>query len=134
MSRTAPLLLPVWRGPGLPGMGALRSSTLFGILALLAVLGMGLASGWHSATFHDDNPVHIASGDRHDASLHDASGQDDPDAPIHVAAHAFGHWMLTPVSADLLFATPLLALRHLLPIVRQLSGIRGPDLLRPPER
>lgn len=122
------VLLSLARRPRLYVMGTARSSLLLGLLAVLAVLGMGLASGWHSATFHDDDPVHMAAGDRHAAPE-----QNDPDAPIHVAAHAIGHWMLTPPEAQIAPAAVSVAQRHLLPLVRHLAGIGAPGLLRPPQ-
>jgi hypothetical protein len=63
-----------------------RSALLGAVLALVAMLGFAMLSGWHSATIHDDDPVHMTSAEH----THEHADHDDPDGPIHLAAHASG--------------------------------------------
>lgn len=111
-----------------------RSALLCALLALVAVLGMTGASGWHSASFHDDGASQTASMSHdHGDSHHEppASG-DDSTSPIHVAAHAIGHSVDLPT----LDAAPVrwtrLAFTYDLSRVPTLSGRDPASLLRPP--
>lgn len=114
-------------GIGPPVMRAFRSSVLLGALALLSVLGMSLAAGWHSAAFHDDDAAHVAALDRHDRT-----GHDDPDSDVHLVAHAIGHWFVTaPLAVTPRLWTSGLPLR-LLRETPLLNGIPGATPLRPP--
>lgn len=105
-----------------------RSALVGAVLALVAMLGLCALSGWHNAVLHDDGPVHLVSVD-HD---HGSSKQVDPDAPIHVLAHATGQWIGFAGS----FATPapFAIAAQVWPIGRY--GLRGgvdpSELLRPP--
>jgi len=69
-----------------------RPALLSVILAILAVMTMSAVSTWHSASFHDDDPIHAASV----THVHSDSGSVDPDAPIHVAAHMVGQGIDLP--------------------------------------
>jgi len=72
------------------------------VLALVAMLGLIGVSGWHNAVIHDDAPIHVSSVEHG----HSSSNQADPDAPIHVLAHATVHWV---ASVSSLSATPMFA-------------------------
>lgn len=94
------ILLPRGRyQPRPPAMAMRHSPTFLGaVLALVAMLGLLVASGWHSATVHDHNPIKVAVVDHH----HDVTaeqGEHAPDkesgdvGPVHLLAHAAGHWV-----------------------------------------
>ncbi len=105
-------------------------SLLGAVLALAAMLGLIALSGWHGAIVHDDDPIHAVSI-RHS---HDAPEKADPDAPIHVLAHATGHW----IAAAEAFTSPraiLVADRGwAIGIASLRGGIDPSELLRPPRR
>lgn len=66
-----------------------RFALLGAVLAFVALLGLGVLSGWHSAAFHDHAPAHAQSAEH----MHERSGQGDPNSPIHMAAHSSGQWL-----------------------------------------
>ncbi|WP_341504523.1 hypothetical protein [Sphingomonas sp. 2378] len=106
-----------------------RSAFLSATLALLAVLGLIGLSGWHDAMVHDDDPVHAVS------VLHShAASHSDPDAPIHVLAHAVSQWV---VYAGVTAPAPLIGMsvtRWTIAIDDLPGGITPAALLRPPRR
>lgn len=123
----------------LPASGAPRNlsrmpmrhprSALFGaVLALVAMLGLICVSGWHNAIVHDDDAVHAVSIEH----SHDAPEKSDPDAPIHVLAHATGHWVAFAET----FPSPRAVLVSdrdwAIDTDRLRSGIDPSELLRPP--
>lgn len=104
-------------------------SALFGAwLALVAVMGLFVLSGWHNAVVHDDDPIHVVSVE-HD---HGSSRQTDPDGPIHVLAHATGQWIsfAAPFQAPTLFAVADRVWSS--GVYRLKGGIEPSELLRPP--
>lgn len=106
-----------------------RSALLGAVLALVAMLGMIGASGWHGAVVHDDDPLHAVSVE----TSHSGSSQTDPDAPIHALAHAAGQW----VAFDAVVPTtrPILVVDRTWPtdIAGLRDGIGPSELLRPPQ-
>jgi hypothetical protein len=105
-----------------------RFSRLGALLALVAMLGFFALSSWHNAIVHDDDPVHLVSVE-HD---HGSSAQTDPDAPIHVLAHATGQWIdiAGPISKPLMFtAAPRL---WSIGVFHLRGAIEPAGLLRPP--
>lgn len=105
-----------------------RQAFLATVLAVVAVFGLIALSGWHNAVIHDDDTIHVTSIEHR----HTPSRQADPDAPIHLLAHAVGQWITTAGS----FATPagaVLASRNWAPLEACLRhGIDPAALLRPP--
>ena len=97
------------------------------LLAFLAVLGMTALSTWHSATVHDNDPVHTVSV----THAHGDQGAADPDAAIHVAAHMGQGVDLPAAGVAMLYAATgdVVWLRDggVLP-----KAMGPPSLLRPP--
>ena len=81
-----------------------RSAMFGAVLAFLALFGLFAVSGWHNAMVHDDDPIHAVSIEH----SHGSSSQTDPDAPVHVLAHATGQWIG--------FADPFMPVRRCLRI------------------
>jgi len=106
-----------------------RSALLGAVLALVAMLGLIGASGWHNALVHDDDAVHAVSVEH----SHAGSNQTDPDAPIHALAHVAGQWI--SLDATVPTTRPILASDQTWPT--GLPGLRGgigpSELLRPPQ-
>jgi hypothetical protein len=116
------------------------SSALLGaVLALVAMLGLVAASGWHSAMIHDHVPVPVAAVDHdHDHSVavehddHAPAKQTGGDGPVHVLAHAAGHWVAFdgPTTAAM---PALVAARAWSILTTSLASSIDPSkLLRPP--
>ncbi|CAM3067679.1 hypothetical protein I6G65_01745 (plasmid) [Sphingomonas paucimobilis] len=118
------------------------SSALFGaVLALVAMLGLVAASSWHSAMVHDHVPVQVAAVDHdhdHDHAAaaehndHAPAKQTGGDSPVHVLAHAAGHWVAFdgPTTAKV---PAIVAARAWSILTTSLaSGIDPSKLLRPP--
>ncbi|NJR78755.1 hypothetical protein [Sphingomonas corticis] len=104
-----------------------RSTLLGALLALLAVFAMNGVSGWHGATFHDDDPAHVESVE------HTHGGaQTDPDSPVHLAAHTAGQWLVEPART----LAPVLLSTSRTPVsivdAALLVGVGPSTLLRPP--
>lgn len=106
-----------------------RSALLGAVLALVAMLGLIGASGWHNAIVHDDDAVHAVSVEH----SHGGSNRTDPDAPIHALAHVAGQWIAFDAAvpttrpilvADRTWQTGTAGLR---------GGIEPSELLRPPQ-
>lgn len=68
-----------------------RRTFLGAVLAVIAVFGLIALSGWHNTVVHDDDAIHVTSIEHR----HGPSKQADPDAPIHLLAHAVGQWVAT---------------------------------------
>lgn len=81
----------------------LRTAFLGSMLALLAVLGMTALTGWHSATFHDDDLRSAAFVQHEDG----AKGQTDSDGPVHLAAHVVGEGILATTQAAAPLGAPV---------------------------
>ena len=117
--------------PTLGSMAMRRSHSAFlgAFLAVIALFGIIAVSGWHNAIVHDDDAIHVGSIE-HD---HAPTNKEDPDAPIHLLAHAMGQW----VSIAGPFATPIAAViadRSWSTLNAWLrSGIDPAELLRPPQ-
>ncbi|NTS66593.1 hypothetical protein HRV97_15685 [Sphingomonas sp. HHU CXW] len=105
-----------------------RSALLGAVLALVAMLGLIGLSGWHNAIVHDDDAIH-ASVIEHS---HDTPEKSDPDAPIHVLAHATGHWVAfdgaLPSERMILVADR----QWMIGTARLPGGIDPAEFLRPP--
>ncbi|MCJ2184726.1 hypothetical protein MTR62_18820 [Novosphingobium sp. 1949] len=105
----------------------IRSSFLCALLALLAVTLASGISCWHGATPHDDHP---AQGFQFE---HDhGAGQFDPDAPVHVAAHAASIWIAVPLPFLDRAPRPLARLLWPMSYAAVIAGIGPSTLLRPP--
>jgi hypothetical protein len=113
-------------------MSGLRSSLRAAWLALIAVVGIAMLSGWHAASFHDDaHPGHAVS-------LHDAHGENetpksDGHSAVHIAAHAIGQGFDLPVDVSappLLVATARIWLANAIP---ERTAFEPSSLLRPPQ-
>lgn len=120
------------------------SSAIFGaVLALVAMLGLVAASGWHSAMVHDHALVQVDAADHvqdhdHDHAVAAEQGDQAPakqagdDGPVHLLAHAAGHWVAFdgPTTAPL----PTIAAARAWSILTAslAGGIEPSKLLRPP--
>lgn len=127
--------------PTLRAMAMRRSSSaLFGaVLALVAMLGLVAASGWHSAMVHDHVPRQVGAVD-HDQAHPVAAEHDDHapakqtggDGPVHLLAHVAGHWVAFDAPATAPLPT-IAAARAWSILTASLPGGIGPSkLLRPP--
>ncbi len=105
-----------------------RSALLGGMLALLALFGLAILSGWHSAAFGDHAPAHAASLEH----SHDRSGQDDSSSPIHLAAHSSGQWLAA--SGHMFFPTTPVSIARAWTTIPSVpgGGFDPSSLLRPP--
>ena len=107
----------------------LRATTFGVLLALTALLGLATLTTWHDASPHDDERVVQLSVDAHQ---HDQGPSQDTDSPIHLVAHATGHWLnAVPQTARLLAILPVIStfgIGH----VQALAGVSPGSLLRPP--
>jgi len=107
----------------------LRAATLGALLALTAVLGLATLTTWHDASFHDDDRTVQLSVDAHD---HDQGPSQDTDSPMHLVAHAAGHWLNVGLQNDRLVtvlpSVRLCVIGH----VQALAGLSPGLLLRPP--
>jgi hypothetical protein len=104
-------------------------STFYGVLlALLAVLGMSVLTGWHAADLDDHTRVHLAL-EEHDLDTPEHSDHDDG---VHIAAHEAGQGRDVASVAGL--TTPLRAAALIWPVVEIAArpGIVPASLLRPP--
>jgi hypothetical protein len=99
------------------------------ILAVVALLGVIAVSGWHNTLVQDDDPVHAASI-AHD---HAPSKQADPDAPIHLLAHAMGQWVSTTGSFTIAVVMVLADRRWSARAAPFHGGVDPAELLRPPQ-
>jgi hypothetical protein len=107
-------------------------SALFGaVLALVAMLGFAALSGWHSATIHDDDGVQ-ATTIEHSHEHADRDNNDDPDGPIHVAAHATGQGLALTGHAIAAFLRSGAEIAWISFDSLLRSGIDPSELLRPP--
>ncbi len=105
-----------------------RSAFTGVILVVIALFGIIAVSGWHSAIVHDDDAIH-ASSVKHD---HAPSDQGDPDAPIHILAHAMGQWVSITGPLALPIATAMVD-RNWSPLAQAFrNGVDPAALLRPP--
>lgn len=135
------------RPPTLPAMARRRSpSAILGaVLALVAMLGLVAVSGWHSAMVHDHNVVQVAAVDYdHDhgvdqtvAAVHDdhaPAKQGDSEGPVHLLAHAAGHWVA--VDGPVPGPVPALVAARAWSILTAslIGGIDPSEFLRPPRR
>ena len=129
--------------PTLRAMAMRRSSSaLFGaVLAFVAMLGLVAASGWHSAMVHDHMPVQVAAVDHdhdHDHSVaaehddHAPDKQNGGDGPVHVLAHAAGHWVAFEAPATAPVPTIAAARAWSILTASLPGGIDPSKLLRPP--
>ncbi|MBB3877274.1 hypothetical protein GGR47_003542 [Sphingomonas aquatilis] len=105
-----------------------RSAMFGAVLAFLALFGLFAVSGWHNAMVHDDDPIHAVSIEH----SHGSSSQTDPDAPVHVLAHATGQWI--GFADPFMPVAPLFADQRVwvVDVAPWLHGIAPAELLRPP--
>lgn len=100
------------------------------VLAVVALFGIIVVSGWHGSIIHYDVTSHASSPDHVYAPAKPA----DPDAPIHLIAHAMGQWV--PIAGPL--AIPVVAVIADRNWARVRTPFRGgidpAALLRPPRR
>lgn len=106
----------------------LRLASIGAILAVLAVFGLIALSGWHSAVIHDDDAIHVTSVEHY----HGPSKQADPDAPIHLIAHAVSQWVTTAASVAAPAAAMIAAQDWAACDASLRGGIDPAALLRPP--
>jgi len=105
-----------------------RSALLGALLALVAMLGLIALSGWHNAIIHDDDAIHAASIEH----SHDSPGKFDPDAPVHVLAHATGYWVASDGAFPSERGISVADRKWMIGTARLLRGIDPAELLRPP--
>jgi hypothetical protein len=105
-----------------------RSALLGAVLALIAMLGFASLLGWHSATIHDDDPIHATSIEH----SHEHADHGDADGPIHVTAHATGQGLALPAEAATLFSPALTENAWMSFDPPGQRGINPSELLRPP--
>lgn len=104
-----------------------RFALLGALLALLAVFAMSGVSGWHGATFHDDDPAHVEAVEH----THGAA-QTDPDSPVHLAAHAAGQWLIESERILAPVLTVVSRTPNTIADAAFLVGVAPSTLLRPP--
>lgn len=134
------LYLPDWRlTRSKVAMCRSRSKLFQTVLALVATLMLFAVSCWHSAKVHEHHPSQVAAVEHtHDRAATTMSDdgpspkQDDDDNPVHMLAHASGHWIghdgPSNVAAPTIFTEPVwLVLEALFR-----SGTDPFRLLRPP--
>lgn len=102
------------------------------LLALIAVAGIAMLSGWHAASFHDDaHPAHAVS--MHDAHNENETSKGDSHSAVHIAAHAIGQGFDVPAHT----ATPLLPIptprTWLASATPKGAAFEPSSLLRPPQ-
>jgi hypothetical protein len=105
-----------------------RFVILAAALSVVALFGFVVVSSWHSAVVHDDAVSVAMASAAHDS--HDNSA--DPDAPIHVAAHAAAQGMVVApetVAPKLVYID---AIRWPTADDRGIAGSRADRLMRPP--
>lgn len=104
-----------------------RAALLGAVLALFAVFGLITLSGWHSADFHDHdlpNTVFVEHGPG-------ASGQNSPENPIHLGAHAVGQ--VLPASQTIELTSAPVEIRSWSASEADIpTGVDPARLLRPP--
>lgn len=111
-------------------MRASRPHLLGAVLGIIAMFGIIVLSGWHSASIHDHVPVTVASVDHgHD---HEAPKQSDGDSSIHLLAHAAGHWIGSVDSVSAEWRTVVSDHSWSFANATVLGGIDPSALLKPP--
>jgi hypothetical protein len=113
-------------------ISGLRSSLRATWLALIAVAGIAMLSGWHAASFHDDaHPGHAVAF--HDAHGENETPKSDGHSQVHIAAHAIGQGFDLPVD----MATPPLPVATqptwLASAAPRRTAFEPSSLLRPPQ-
>jgi hypothetical protein len=133
------------RPPTLRAMAMRRSpSAILGVmLALVAMLGLVAVSGWHSAMVHDHDVVQVAAVDHdHDHDVdqtvagehddHAPAKQNGGEGPVHLLAHAAGHWVAFDGPATAPVPALVAARAWSILTVSLTGGIDPSKLLRPP--
>ena len=117
------------------------SAILGVVLAFVAMLGLMAVSGWHSAMVHDHSVVQVAAVDHdHDvdqtiAGEHDdhaPAKQNSGEGPVHLLAHAAGHWVAFDSPATAPVPALVAARAWSILTVSLIGGIDPSKLLRPP--
>lgn len=107
-----------------------RSAFFSAVLAVIALFGVIALTGWHNAIVHDEDAIHLSVIEHR----HTPPKQADPDAPIHLIAHAIAQWVSTsgPFTTPIVTVTADQTWSALDASFR--SGIDPAELLRPPRR
>ena len=135
------------RPPTLRAMAMRRSSSaiLGVVLALVAMLGLVVVSGWHSAMIQDHSVVQVAAVDHHhdhdqpddhtvaaEQDDHAPAKQNGGEGPVHLLAHAAGHWVAFDGPATAPVPALVAARAWSILTVSLIGGIDPSKLLRPP--
>lgn len=98
------------------------------LMAFMAIAGMFAVSTWHTAHIHDDDPMHLVSTNHVQP---DSQGA-DPEAAVHVAAHAVGQGLAAPVVVAVALTFQFTRQRWTAAIAALRPGSEPASLLRPP--